>query len=561
MTSPSDNGSSDGAGQKARTTLRPPEWTQSREGPRSAASLTFEIQLSDAPVSRRTGPRAELAFLAARVRTCSSAGDMDGERTAATALARALVTRGTELDSATKLARRALLLGHDAALREELSGWFAALGEPALAAATLRPLVADLSGAAAARILTRIGVLLGRAGDAAGAADALFDAAREDPADPAAPELQAGIGAWAESAVSSERAAEGYLEGFRRREASGDRAAAFEDLLRAFEMAPGEPLPAERLAGALAVRGRTGAADEVLREHARASGDRGRAVHLRGCARRFADDVLRAIGAAFDAVWKRSGPGGARVEGTSELDDSPCGSAPQPAPLAGSSSFHACRERAGVGGALLARTRGRWLTRPRHQPGSRRWSWTPARAMRAMLMNEFWCNGRRGAARERVCAREGSRSERCPLADLTELGATRLGLPGRAVWAGKAAHALGDDPKLAEHVARALPAAQEEEARIDALRHELRSGGDPAATLAELAGLFRGRPERVDEYVEVLRSPLICRVSPLVAAHVGVVLTHEGREDSLSPRKHAWARAGRGPRAVAMRLPCTGRAG
>ncbi len=301
MSTPSDNGSSSTPVEVRHGTLPPPEWTASADAPVSAATLALELHEVDPPVSRRTGPRAELAFHQARVRAYHATNDTEGERASATALARALVTRGTDLDAAAKLARRALLIGHDLSLREELSAWFAALGEPALAATTLRPLVAELSGPDSARVLTRIGVLLGRAGDAGGAADALFDAARDDPSDPIAPELQAGIGAWASSAVSPERAAEGYLEGFRRRDAAGDRAAGFEDLLRAFEMAPGEPQPAERLAAALVLRGRIGAADEVLREHARASADRARAIHVKRM-RDFADsDLPRSLGAAFDA--------------------------------------------------------------------------------------------------------------------------------------------------------------------------------------------------------------------------------------------------------------------
>src|SRR6185295_5513627 len=114
----------------------------------------------------------------------------------ATALARALAARGSELDSATKLARRALVLGEDPALREELASWFAALGEPGLAAATLRPLVEIESGERLGRLLTRIAVFLGRHGEARAAAEALAHAARESPADPVPDELRGAIAAW-----------------------------------------------------------------------------------------------------------------------------------------------------------------------------------------------------------------------------------------------------------------------------------------------------------------------------------------------------------------------------
>ncbi|MBK7580806.1 MAG: hypothetical protein IPI67_11425 [Myxococcales bacterium] len=514
MTTPSDNGSSPGGGAVGRTTLRPPEWTSAQEGPRSAASLTFEIQLADSPVSRRTGPRAELAHLAARIESCAAAGDTEGERAAATSLARALVMRGTELDTATKLARRALLLGHDAALREELSGWFAALGEPGLAAATLRPLVADLSGQPAARILTRIGVLLGRAGDAAGAADALFDAAREDPADAAAPELQAGIGAWQPEAVPAERAAEGYLEGFRRREAAGDRAGAFEDLLRAFEMAPGEPSPAERLAGALAVRGRVGALDEVLREHARASGDRGRAVHLRRLREALAaDDLPRALGAAFDA----------RLDG--EIDT--LGSSPARglsfdglAERVGLHEIHAARLTLAASGqtagemlethTALARLYGGALASPERAIDA----WIEVlvldpsdAAARAALLNELGSTGDAApmvSALLRIVERGGS-DRATALVDLAELARTSLDAPGLAVFAATEALKSNADSQLQELLERFGPAAREEDARIAALTAELASDGDREGKLVELAALLRMRPDRVDEYITALK--------------------------------------------------------
>src|SRR5262249_60866547 len=92
------------------------------------------------------------------------AHDAEGERAVAAALARALAARGAELDAATRLARRSLLLGEDTSLREELSSWFAALGEPGLAASTLRALVDVEFGERLARPLTRPAVFLRRLG-------------------------------------------------------------------------------------------------------------------------------------------------------------------------------------------------------------------------------------------------------------------------------------------------------------------------------------------------------------------------------------------------------------
>src|SRR5687767_2038266 len=123
------------SGQSRKDTLPPPEWVD-RDGPLSAASLTLELDISEPPVPRRQGARAEIGSLRARLDAQSGGVDAETERTSSATLARALAGRGEELDTATRLARRALVLGDDAALREELSLWFAGLGEPALAAAT-----------------------------------------------------------------------------------------------------------------------------------------------------------------------------------------------------------------------------------------------------------------------------------------------------------------------------------------------------------------------------------------------------------------------------------------
>src|SRR5689334_5464369 len=120
----------------ARRTLAPTEV----EGPRSASSLALARYDLDTAISRKPGPRAELASLSAKLGAANRAGSDVEERASAAALARALAARGTELDAATRFARRALLLGEEPLLREELSAWFTGLGEPLLAGATLRPL-------------------------------------------------------------------------------------------------------------------------------------------------------------------------------------------------------------------------------------------------------------------------------------------------------------------------------------------------------------------------------------------------------------------------------------
>ncbi|MFZ5896771.1 MAG: hypothetical protein ACOY0T_37285 [Myxococcota bacterium] len=284
-----------------RRTLPPPEWL-GVEAPHSAASVALERYSLGEPVARRSGTRAELESLAARLAVARRVGDEALERTTAAALARALAAMGAELDQATKLARRSLLLGDDPLLRDELSGWFVTLGESALAAATLRPLLTNLSGAPAAELLVRIGNLLAHAGEAHAAREAYEQALSEAPQDARVPELAAALGAWEPDAVSHKDAADFYLEAALRRLKAGERAAAFENVLRAFEIAPGSTTPADRLAQLLRERGRSGAADEVRRFHAQHAPADARAVHTRRVREAVADgDLPRALGAAFDA--------------------------------------------------------------------------------------------------------------------------------------------------------------------------------------------------------------------------------------------------------------------
>jgi tetratricopeptide (TPR) repeat protein len=283
-------------------TLPPPEWIGGKEGPRSVASIALERYGLVEPIARQSGPRAELASLGARVRVAARTHDSVAERAAATSLARALAARGTELDEATRLARRALLLGEDPVLREDVANWFSLLGEPALAASTLEPLATSRSGVEAGTCWYRVGALLCRAGEARGARAALEQALALAPDDPLPAELLGAMGAWAEEVLPRENAAAHYLDASGRRERQGDRAGALEALFRAFEIAPESPQAAERLAASLIDAGRIGAADEVRREHAKNAGPAARAVHIRRLRNALRDgDWVRALGAAFDA--------------------------------------------------------------------------------------------------------------------------------------------------------------------------------------------------------------------------------------------------------------------
>ena len=295
----------------------PPPELLDRSAPQSVGALVLAHLRDDAPISRHTGARAEEAHLRSQLVESRSAGDLDMERQLSVQLARLLGARGRDLGLATKLARRALLLGEDAALRTELAGWLAGLGECGLAAATLRGLCDASRPTETARTLVKIAVLLARADDTPGAAEALREAIAMDPADAMASELYGTIAAWAPKAVSAAEAASAYLEAARRREAGKekDADAAFEDRLRALDLAPTDGAAAEAVATSLMARNRHGAADEVRRAHAEAlaaveDGDpeagerlaRAIAVHRRRMLNGLEEkDAARAAGAVLDA--------------------------------------------------------------------------------------------------------------------------------------------------------------------------------------------------------------------------------------------------------------------
>ena len=480
------------------------------------------------PIARRSGPRAEQAFLRVTLRKCSEAGDADGESTAAASLARSLAAAGAELDLATKLARRALLLRDDPALRDELSRWFAGLGEPALAAATLRSLVEQSAGTQAASTSTRMAVLMARTGDAGAAADALTAASTQNPADAVAPELLGSLAAWAPDVVSPDRAAQGYLEGAARREAAGERAAAFEDLLRAFEMAPGSAVASERLCAALASRGRIGAADEVRRQTARARGDREVEVHLRRMQEMAAnDDLTRAIGAAFDARcdggldWAsaRRALGFASERTRSEI------------------GFDELLHRGGLYELLAARLElmcealempdraqcllalGRLCAGPLASPERAVDAWVDALALDpASEEAKTALRGLAASTHDPAPLLEGlirasfgvPRDLPARLACLRELmvlAEQRLADPGLTLWAVQRLEAAGvTDPELPETRARLAQAARLQEEERASLREALVNAGgrERASLLRRLAAILFGRPDATDEYLTVL---------------------------------------------------------
>jgi tetratricopeptide (TPR) repeat protein len=193
-------------------------------------------------------------------------------------------------------------MGDAPKLREELSVWFAGLGDTLLAAGTLVPLLErEREPAPRAQLLIRIAVLRSRAGDSRGAAQALIHAADADRSDPLPYELLGALGAWASDTLSPAKASRAFLEAAQRRLEKNDSRGSAENLLQAFEVAPGYELAAERLAQHLAQAGRFQAADEVMRTCARFSSHPAE-IHSRRLRDALGGGGLPvALGAALDA--------------------------------------------------------------------------------------------------------------------------------------------------------------------------------------------------------------------------------------------------------------------
>jgi cellulose synthase operon protein C len=550
-----------------RRTLPPPEWVV-REGPRSAASLALQRYELDAPVAHRTGPRAELAALTARVTAASTAGDGERERVAASSLSRALAARGTELELATRYARRSLLLGEDPVLREELGGWFASLGEPSLAAITLRPLLNGRQGSDAAALHLRLAVLLGRAGDAEGQREALTLAAADSPQESQALELLGAIGAWAPQVVSGPVAAHAYLDAAERRDRLGERSSAFENLLRAYEMAPEFAPAAARLAHILTLRSRSGAADEVYREHARALGVAGRDVHLQRMRSAIGDgDLPRALGAAFDA----------RCD--AELDLKSVLSAIErkdAAPLTADLGFDELLERTGLHELLAARLElacDKLAGRERARVGlalGRLYSGPLGRPDRAVEAFIDAAVAEPGNAEAKLLLRNHASSTRdhtplvealvrigegvagpdrnACLRELSGLAEERLSDPGLANWAiERLLQAEPDDGLRAASERLAPRVAAQNEALVNAEAALLHgSEGDRVELLARVATLLNGQPERAERLGEVLRE--LCQLVPGDRSYQSTlerVLLRKGRFNELETElERLSARAG-----------------
>ncbi|MEO6601283.1 MAG: hypothetical protein ABIQ16_15505, partial [Polyangiaceae bacterium] len=399
-------------------------------------------------------------------------------------------------------------------------------------------------------------VLLGRAGDAEGQREALTQAAAASPTESQALELLGAIGAWAPHVMSGSAAAHAYLEAAERRDRLGERSSAFENLLRAYEMAPEFAPAAARLAHILTLRSRSGAADEVYREHARALGVDGRDVHLSRMRSAISDgDLPRALGAAFDARCDAELDLTSVLSAIERKDGAPPTAALGFDELLERTGLHellaarlelACdllvgRERARVGLAL-----GRLYAGPLGRPDRAVEAFIdaavaePGNAEAKLLLRNHASSTRDHAplveALVRIGAGAAAPDRNACLRELSVLAEERLSDPSLANWAVERLLQTEPDQGLRAAIERLAPrVAAQNEALVNAeaaLLHA--SEGDRVEHLARVATLLNGQPERAARLSEVLSE--LCQFAPAERSYQSAlerVLVRAGRFGEL----------------------------
>lgn len=455
---------------------------------------------------------AEVAGLRARLSAAQSAGDTEMERGILTRLARVLAARGRDLAEAVGVGTRATALGDEPELRVELAMWLESLGDPAGAATVLRDCVATAPSARdAARLLMRIGLLLVRAGDAAGAIEALTQSASIWPAFAAPLEAAGSIAA----TCGRDDASAMLMQAAERQEAAGDRAAAFETRRRAVEASPSDERATATLAASLDRAGRTAAADQVLRERAAlAEPAVARQIHVERLRRGFErGDVAGALLAVIDGGLE------AVVEGEE------------------SSLVDGVIERTGLHEAIWMRQE----LRVRNLSGARRAAEllaqarlfsgkldSPERALEAWI-EAIDADPQASTALEALREHASTMRDPLPLTEalirtlraatstreerllrareLQAIAEERLADPSLALWAVE--HLLELEPEdsaAKDAVERLRPRVRLQDNALQSARETISSESGPARleALRRAASILRGRPESSDELFEVL---------------------------------------------------------
>ncbi|MBI5536879.1 MAG: hypothetical protein HY898_29430 [Deltaproteobacteria bacterium] len=454
---------------------------------------------------------AEMASLHAKAEAARSLGDEPVEREALMQLARVFASRGYHLASAVHAARRALQLAEDADLRAELSLWLESLGEPVTAASTLRALVETASTARdAARLLARIGRLLIRAGDYQAALEALLDASNVWVGFAEPLELAAVLAA----AMQRKDAVELMLEAADRHDALNAKEKAFEARRRAFEIAPGDGRAARALVRVLDQTNRAPAADEILRLHAEAiEPEPARELHAERMQRAL---DLGDAGVALQALVDGDFEGVTEGPVASVVDD-----VLDRIGLHDAVALRLDFKAAGCEGAQRAQV---LLQQARLFMGRLA---SPDRALEAWI-EAFACDPQNQDALQALRTHATTMRDPMPLVEaliravptaptqeirlecLRELEAIaeeRLADPSLGLWAlRQRAEAGGDREAIDQAIERLLPRVRLQDGALQSARESLAGDSGEAGTeaLRRIAAILRGRPQSIEEYLQVL---------------------------------------------------------
>ncbi len=262
--------------------MKPPE----KEIPRSRRPRTLPPPASqaestlppmaepDVHVPRFYDQAAQLAALAAQVRTLTQTKD---KAVAAGRLARQLVHHGIEMRDALALGEKSLAILFDPDLGLDVARWWCKAGDSDRGASLAESVVDELPEEQRCQALLGIAkanITLGKSEPAVRALRRVIDL---KPEDPTPNELFGALGFWSE--VPRDECARAFLRAADIRRKSGDESNAFESRLKAFEVDAHCTEAAAALSSTLRARGRSGAADEILREHLRTTSSAQRAAH------------------------------------------------------------------------------------------------------------------------------------------------------------------------------------------------------------------------------------------------------------------------------------------
>lgn len=500
-TNETDVGGSDNPGRQESTTLSP-DWLD--------RLTSGAVQGDVAVLPRAQGATAGIARWIAVADDARARHERRQEREACWWVASHLAESDRDLGVALAHARRALELGGEDAWRVQVSTWLERIGQHREAAAVLAPCVNQANTAReAARLLLRMARMQVRGDDHRLATQNLLESATVWPAYADALDLAGELAA----VQGRGEAASMLLEAGDRHEENGNRQRAFESRRRAFEAAPANVQACNALADSLERAERPEAADGVRRVHAAASDEpHAKTIHALRLSRAIeANETARALSAVVDGKL-----GGETGDEVGRHVDEALSRAGLHDAIAARWELKTSRlsgaERARVFVELAGLYLGRLASPDRAVD-----SWIEALAAdptcgeaRAALRTHARTMHDQTALAEALIraakAHAGTPHAQDCLREIATLAEERLSEPSMAYWAYEQLAALGvtdEQTEKAKH--RLTPRVRLQETALASARQAALGQGDVRLEgWRRIAAILRGRPDEVNEYLEVL---------------------------------------------------------